>query len=206
MRRRYERAFDAHRRVALERAAALREEVERAQPAAAALARLDAISALGGPAGGQALAAFASARDALAALLAGGDAAAVRAASVTLDREPPLFARAEQAVLAVQHALEHKRTRFAGRAAALALERRDVPALDRLLQVIAASDVDGIERVLDECLAAHIDRLLTEAAPVAAGRWSRRGRRSTRWPRATRRSPPRRWTRPRRRSAACSRS
>jgi hypothetical protein len=43
------------------------------------------------------------------------------------------------------------------------LEREHVPALDRLLQAIVASDVGAIERALDGNLAAHIDRLLTAA-------------------------------------------
>ena len=49
------------------------------------------------------------------------------------------------------------------------LARPGVPDLDRLLQAIAASDLDGIERVLSEDLAAHIEQLLREAreSPLA---------------------------------------
>jgi hypothetical protein len=40
------------------------------------------------------------------------------------------------------------------------LAREEVPALDRLLQAITASDLDGLERVLDARLVAHIEALL----------------------------------------------
>lgn len=56
-----------------------------------------------------------------------------------------------------------QRQRLASGTVRMVLERPGVPALDQLLQAIAASDVDGIERVLDERLVAHIERLLTEA-------------------------------------------
>jgi hypothetical protein len=35
-----------------------------------------------------------------------------------------------------------------------------VPGLDRLLQAIAASELDGLDLVLDERLAAHVEALL----------------------------------------------
>ncbi len=49
-----------------------------------------------------------------------------------------------------------------------------MPALDRVLQAITASDIDGIERVLDERLAAHIDRLLAGAAESPLSRLAAR--------------------------------
>lgn len=48
------------------------------------------------------------------------------------------------------------------------LARPGVPALDRLLQAIVASDLDGIDRVLDDRLATHIDQLLAAEAPAAS--------------------------------------
>jgi hypothetical protein len=36
-----------------------------------------------------------------------------------------------------------------------------VPGLDRLLQAIAASELDALDRVLDERLAAHLEALLS---------------------------------------------
>ena len=73
-----------------------------------------------------------------------------------------------EAAETVRAALEQQRARLASRAAHLVLAREEVPALDRLLQVIAASDFGGLERVLDTRLAEHIEALLRE--PVAMGR------------------------------------
>lgn len=70
-----------------------------------------------------------------------------------------------EAAETVRAALEQQRARLASRAAHLVLAREEVPALDRLLQVIAASDFGGLERVLDTRLAEHIEALLRE--PVA---------------------------------------
>lgn len=131
---RYRVAYAAHYRVVL-------------REAAEALRRLDAMRALGPPAGGAVLAAF---------------AAAARTAEVTLGALPLSLA----AVDAVRAALEQQRTRLAARTAHMVLARDEVPALDRLLQTITASDLGRIERVLDARLAAHIEVLL--AVPVPA--------------------------------------
>ena len=75
-----------------------------------------------------------------------------------------------QELRAALPAAEAVRRRLASETVRAVLARPGVPDLDRLLQAIAASDLDGIERVLSEDLAAHIDRLLREARepPLAA--------------------------------------
>ena len=55
--------------------------------------------------------------------------------------------------------------RLASALVGLVLARRDRDALERLLQALQAAQLDGIERVLDARLAAHIERVL--AAPAA---------------------------------------
>ena len=56
-------------------------------------------------------------------------------------------------------ALEDCRRALSTALAGLALDRAGVPGLDRLLQAIAASELDGLARVLDERLAAHVEAL-----------------------------------------------
>ncbi len=161
--RRYRLAYDAHYRAVIRSAQQLRHALDAVRPAASALEHMDGVRALGAPAGGEALASYAAAKAALAALPADPDPQAARTAGVTLGREPAAFAQGRMAVEAVQQALEVQRQRLASGTVRMVLERPGVPALDQLLQAIAASDVDGIERVLDERLVAHIERLLTEA-------------------------------------------
>ena len=161
--RRYRLAYDAHYRAVIHSAQELRHALDAVRPAASALERMDGVRALGAPAGGEALESYATAGAALAALPADPDPQAARTAGVTLGREPAAFAQARMAVEAVQEALEVQRQRLASGTVRMVLERPGVPALDQLLQAIAASDVDGIERVLDERLVAHIECLLTEA-------------------------------------------
>ena len=163
-RRRYRLAYEAHYRAMTRRAAELREQLELTSAAAASLERLDGIRALGEPVGGDALESYAGAVAALDALPAEPEPREARTAGVTLGRAPAMFAQATAAGEAIGRALELQRRRLASRAVRIVLERQGVPALDRLLQAITASDVDGIERVLDERLAAHIDRLLADAA------------------------------------------
>ena len=105
-----------------------------------------------------------TARAALDALPAEPDGQQARTAGVTLGLPPAAFEEAEAAIAAVRRALEQQLRRLASRTVRIVLERQRVAALDRLLQAITASDVGGIERALDDRLAAHIDRLLAEAA------------------------------------------
>ena len=167
---RYRFAYDAHYRGVLVRARELRRGLAAAAPAAAALQRFDAIEALGLPLGEPALAAYEEAVAAVAALPPDPDQAAARTAGVTLGSEPPLFEEARAAIEAVRGALEAQRLRLASEAVSAVLSRPGVPALDRLLQAIGASDLDGLERALSDELAAHIDGLLRDAgeSPLAA--------------------------------------
>ncbi len=173
-RRRYRLAYDAHYRSVLVRARELRGELEATRPAASSLERLDGVGALGPPVGEQARAAYEASVAALEALPPEPDPRLPRTAGVTLGRDPAACAEAQQAVGGVRRALELQRRRLASSAVRLVLEREGVPALDRLLQAIAASDVEGIERVLDERLAAHIDRLLTDATDSPLSRLAAR--------------------------------
>ena len=173
-RRRYRPAYDAHYRSVLVRARDLRGELEATRPAALSLERLDGVGALGPPVGEQALAAYEVSVAALEALPAEPDPQLPRTAGVTLGQDPAACAEARAAVEGLRRALEVQRQRLASGAVRLVLEREGVPALDRLLQAIAASDVEGIERVLDERLAAHIDRVLTDATDSPLSRLAAR--------------------------------
>ena len=173
-RRRYRLAYDAHYRSVLVRARELRGELEATRPAALSLERLDGVGALGPPVGEQALAAYEVSVAALEALPAEPDPQLPCTAGVTLGQDPAACAEARAAVEGLRRALEVQRQRLASGAVRLVLEREGVPALDRLLQAIAASDVEGIERVLDERLAAHIDRLLTDATDSPLSRLAAR--------------------------------
>lgn len=172
--RRYRLAYDAHYRSVISRAGDLRDLLKRCSTAALALERLNAIRALGPPTGVAALFAFAAARDALAALPAQADGETPLTAGIALGAEPALFTEAETAAEQVAHALEVQRGRLASQTVRFVLERESVPALDRLLQAITASDLGGVERALDERLARHIDRLLTAAAASPLGEFVER--------------------------------
>jgi hypothetical protein len=78
-----------------------------------------------------------------------------------------VFAEAHGAVAAVHEALEVQRGRLARRVVQLELARADVPALDRLLRSLAAAELRGIERVLDDELAGHLTAALEGAAVLA---------------------------------------
>ncbi len=172
--RRYHLAYDAHYRSLLARIERRRERLKRCAPAALALERLNAIRALGPPAGVAALFAFAEADAALAALPAQADGETPLTAGIALGAEPALFTEAEAAAEQVAQALEVQRGRLASQTVRFVLERESVPALDRLLQAITASDLGGVERALDERLASHIDRLLTAAAASPLGEFVER--------------------------------
>lgn len=159
--RRYRTAYDAEYRRVAARVATLHRDLHAAAVAADALRRLDAITTLGDPVGALALHDFDTARAALAAFPADPDPTQPRTAGVVLGAPVPAFDAAARAVDAIRAALEVQHRRLATRAAHLVLDRTEVPALDRLLQAITAADIDGIERVLDDRLATHIETLLS---------------------------------------------
>ncbi len=174
-RRRYQLAYEAHYRSVGQEATRLIDTLDRSQPACGALQRLNGISALGRPAGVASLAAHRRARQALDDIPEAASPDAARTANVPLGGEPLAFVAARAAIEAVDAAIETQRRRLAARAMHFVLDRETVPALDRLLQAIAASDVGGIERALDDRLAAHIERMLStvDDSPLAefAGRF-----------------------------------
>ena len=159
-RRRYRLAYDAHYRAIGNEAAKMRSIIEGASVAGAALRRLDDVQALGPPVGTASLADLESATTMLKALPPEPDSETPCTAGIVLGEDPPAFAALRAAVDAVEDALEVQRRRLASETVARILARPGVPALDRLLQAIVASNVDAIERVLDEPLVDHIERLL----------------------------------------------
>jgi hypothetical protein len=106
---------------------------------------------------------FAHALTAVEALPPTADPTRARTAGITLGAPIADFEALAAATEAIRTALEVQRRRLAARTAHLVLDRAEVPALDRLLQAITASDVDAIERVLDDRLASHIQQLLATA-------------------------------------------
>ena len=162
--RRYRSAYDEHYRAMVLRAEEVRAALALAAPAAAALQQLDGIRSLGPPVGEGALERHRAAEAALVVLPAEPDGEAARTAGVTLGREPAACAEARSASNAVRRALDVQRGRLASETVRLVLSHPGVPALERLLQAIAVSDVDAIERVLDDALAAHIEALLEQAS------------------------------------------
>lgn len=160
-RQRYRTAYAAAYRAMQARVTAATPEHAQARAAAAALRRLSAIPALGPAVGLVAADTLARALSTLAALPAEPDPDAPTTTDVPLGGDPPALAAAAQAAQAIRGALEEQRRRLAAATVHRVLARSAVPALDRLLQAIAASDLDGIDRVLDDALAAHIDAVLT---------------------------------------------
>ena len=169
-RRRYRLAYEAHYRAIVSKAIRMRSIVEGATIAGAALSRLDGVQALGPPVGAAALADLESAATMLTALPPDPDPETPCTAGVVLGEDPPAFAALRAAADAVEEALEIQRRRLASETVARIPARPGVPALDRLLQAIVASDVDAIERVLDQPLVDHLERLLANrtASPFAS--------------------------------------
>ncbi len=153
-------AYDAHYRAMAREAALVRADLEAARGAAEALARLDGIAALGPAVGASVLRAFAEADAGIAALPKDPGAEHARTAGVTLGARPPQFYRAWETIEAVRATFEVQRKRLAASTVRLVLSRQQVPALDRLLQAIVASDLGGIDRVMDDKMAALITELL----------------------------------------------
>jgi hypothetical protein len=160
--RRYRRAYEEHyRRAVVERDRLLR-AAEASGARLSTLERLNAIAALGTPEGEEAIVAARAAHDALAAMPAQADAEAATTAGVRLG-EPNALARAAlDATEAVERALLTRLRRLSGALAACALGHDD--DLRAVLDAIALSQVDHLDRVLDERLAARIEALLTAAA------------------------------------------
>ena len=165
-RQRYERAYAAHYRAVVVALEEVRRTLRESAGAVAALERLNGVRGLGAPVGEAEIAAYRAAEATLEAMPADPTSGAARTAGVTLGREPPLGAQAGAAVEGVRRGLEEQRGRLASATVRLVLARPGVAALDRLLQAIAASDLDGLERGLSDELAAYIGDLLADGRPT----------------------------------------
>ena len=159
-RTRYRAAYRPHSEALRRRAAELRRLLAGEMRAVRALERLDRIHALGEPIGPEATTRF---RDLLQELATYEPAEA----TTPLGSEPALFAAAQRAVSDVRSLLDRQLERLAAATVRLVLERPGERDLDRLLQAIQASHLDGLERTLDDRLAAHIESLL-EPLPLRA--------------------------------------
>lgn len=158
--RRYRGAYANHYHAVVAASRAALRDLESIEVTANALRQLNALAGIGRATGIIALHALDRSRGRLSALAAEPDQGAARTSDVTLGAGHPAIEDARTAALAVRAALEVQRRRLAQHAAHLVLDREEVPALDRLLQALTAADVDGIERILDARLTAHIEQLI----------------------------------------------
>ena len=152
-RTRYRAAYRPHAESLRRRAAELRGLLASEMRAVRALERLDRIHALGEPIGLEATTRF---RDLQRELTDFEPAEA----TAPLGAEPAIFGAVQRAIGDVHALLDRQRERLAGAALRLILERPGERGLDRLLQAIQVSNLDGLERILDDRLAAHIESLL----------------------------------------------
>ena len=166
--RRYARTYAAHYREAiterdrlLRDAAALAARIE-------TLERLNTIASLGAPEGIAAIAAARASLGALAAMPGDPKADAAVTAGVRLGEPNPRAREFHEATTSVARALEGRLRRLSAALAARALAQHE-DGLQAVLDAIALSEVDHLDRVLDERLTARIDALLraTTAAPLA---------------------------------------
>ena len=161
--RRYLHAYAEHYRGVVTQRNRLLREAEVSTARMDALERLNRIAALGAPDG---RAAIAASRAAMAALAAMPDAAGPEAAVTAGVRfgEPNERAREfREATVGVEHALQSRLRRLSAALAACALDDDDGSAR-RPQRDFALSEVDHIDRVLDERLMARIDALLSATA------------------------------------------
>ena len=173
-RRRYQLAYTAHYRSGAQEVVRLIDALDHSHAACGALQRLNGIATLGRPVGVASLAAHGRALQSLDAIPNETVFDAPRTADVPLGRDSLAFVATRAAIDAVDAALETQRRRLAARAMNFLLDRETVPALDRLLQAITASDVGAIERALDDRLAGHIDLMLSAAAASSLAEFAER--------------------------------
>lgn len=158
--RRYRGAYANHYHAVVAASRAALRDLESIEVTANALRQFNALAGIGRATGMIALHALDCSRGRLSALAAEPDQAAARTSGVTLGAGHPAIEDARNAAAAVRAALEVQRRRLAQHAAHLVLDREEVPALDPLLQALTAADVDGIERILDARMTAHIEQLI----------------------------------------------
>ena len=164
----YARRHDAYWRDS----ARLLDELDAARPAVVALARLNALRALGGPVGEAALVAYAQ--------LAGGrrgcdvdelpgrlrDRPRCPDCDLALDAVLPKD-DSNRALRGIQAALHRQQSRLASEAVRRILARGG-ERIEQFLQIVQASDLAGLAQVLDDDLVCFLQELLAEpVAPTA---------------------------------------
>ncbi len=159
--RRYQGAYERHYRKVVRDVRSLEQRVlTNIDVAANGLRQLNALAGIGRAQGLIALHTLDHAQARLSALPSEPDRDTARTGDVTLGREHPALEDARRAASTVRDALETQRRAFAQRTVQLVLERKNAAPLDQLLDALAAANIDGIERVLDERLTAHIQQLI----------------------------------------------
>lgn len=173
--RRYRRAYAQRYREAVAERGVLLTEAAEGEARFAALERLNGIAALGAPEGRTPLARLRAAVAALGAMPDAPQAEAAITATIALGVPNPLVRELRAAVAEAERALQSRLRRLAAALAGCALDRAGADDdLARTLAALAASEVDHIDRVLDDRLTAHIERLLADGAPSPLARVARR--------------------------------
>ena len=171
-RSRYASAYEAHHTTHWQAVTRLNVAMEDAGMTAQALTRLNGLRALGRPLGEPALAAYTRLRQArrecpeqeLAAALKSQPACPQCNLSIS-DRAP--LAEAEDMLRQLDSALSRQHTRLASEAVRRILARGG-QRLEQFLQIVQASDLTGLARVLDGDLLEFLQELLSEpVAPTA---------------------------------------
>lgn len=165
--RSYQRAYAEHYRRTVDECDHVLRDAEESMARLSALDRLNLIRALGEPEGS---AAIVEARAAVAALLGVpcvADPQTATTADVALGAPHPAVAQFRAAAAEADRALQARLRRLAAGLAGCALGHDD--DLTAVRHAIALSEVDHLDRVLDERLAARIDALLagTPRSPLA---------------------------------------
>ena len=165
--RRYVNAYAEHYRRAIDERDHLLRDVERHIARLSTFERLNRIAALHTPEGEQAIAAAHEAIATLTAMPEAPDTHAAITARVRLGEGSPAGREFRCAMAEVEGALEARLRRLSAALAACALEHDD--DLTAILNAIAVSEVDHLDRVLDDQLAARVDGLLRRAprSPLA---------------------------------------
>ncbi len=171
-RSRYASAYEAHHTTHWQAVARIKVALDDAGATAQALARLNGLRALGRPLAEPALAAYTRLRQArrecpgqeLAAALKSQPACPQCNLSIS-DRAP--LAEAEDTLRQLDSALSRQHTRLASEAVRRILARGG-QRLEQFLQIVQASDLTGLARVLDSDVLEFLQELLTEpVAPTA---------------------------------------
>ena len=161
---RYRVAYDRYYREALARLEARRAAIEVAQSQASMLRRLASIPALGRGDGAEAVARLEAAAAEVEAVPALAETERPVTAGLRLGGQFSAEAAATAAIEGVAAAADRRQRRLAGALASLVMGRTDVGPLDRVLQTLLASDLDGLDSVLSEEVAQQIEALIRDDA------------------------------------------